>query len=929
MHDPSSAIAVTTRRPQGELAPAVRPTDPFKSAKDQTRTRHARPLTRRLPIVIALIIALVATGIAWTAYVRIDDAAVGAANARLSASAHDVGDMLQSVLRRAQRGIEPVAATPAVIAMFSHGRSADSVAAQHLLDSLLHRSPAALAMSLWDRTGRLRLVSGPRDAALASRPLTGAAVNDWGSLIGRLVARGDTATYSVAAPARVGADTVGYLVVTGRLADASSGPAISKLVGQDVRLMLTNQNGDVWSNLGSMVARPMRGPMPRPGAVYTASDARQRIAGAARVGTTPWLVWLEAPLDATRAPAHQFLIDIIGIALVFVVIGGVAAWLIIRASTRPVLELTDAATRLSHGEYGLRVGVHSENELGVLAGAFNTMAERVQIATDELTARAHVLERRNRDLHESELRYRQLVDQSPDAIIVHRDGNILFASAVAARLVGADDPMALVRRPLLDLVYAPDRTEAERRLLGAVDATGATGAGSLTQLRFQRADGKDVVVEVSTVSVLFDGKPAVQTLARDVSERRALEEQFRQSQKMEAVGRLAGGIAHDFNNLLTVIHTYAELALSATPEGDERRDDLEEIRRAAVSAARLTRQMLAFSRKQVLAPRKIDVNDAINGLTGMMQRVIGDHVKVSTDLRPNLGHIWADAGQLEQVLVNLAVNARDAMPNGGMLRIETANATLHEGYSSHEGHPIPAGDYILLAVSDSGIGMTREVQARIFEPFFTTKQAGQGTGLGLSTVYGIVRQSGGYIWVYSEPGQGTCFKIYFPRHVGDDAAPQQPAQDRIVATTRSAELLLVEDEPLVRGAVRKILEKAGYTLTAVDSAPAAIAEFSARHGRFDLVITDMVMPGMSGAELIRELRERNPDLRAIIMSGYSEELTLRETVLPANAVYLEKPISPNDLTSCVNELLGRGEPAVAQRPLYPASTPAGTRPQRV
>jgi two-component system, cell cycle sensor histidine kinase and response regulator CckA len=926
MHDPSSAIAVTPRRSPSELAPAGQPTDPFQSAKGHTRTKHARPLTRRLPIVIAAIIALVATGIAWTAYVRIDETGVDAANARLSASAHDVSDMLQTVLRRAQHGVEPIAATPAVVAMFSHGTSADSVAAQHLLDSLRHRSAAVVAMALWDRAGRLRLVSGPRDAALASRPTVGAGAGDWGSLIGRLVPRGDTATYSVAAPSRVGAETIGYFVVTGRLADASSGPAIGKLVGQDVRLMLTNENGDVWSNLGSIVARPMHGPMPKPGAVYTATDARERIAGAARVGTTPWLVWLEAPLDATRAPAHRFLIDIIGIALIFVVIGGVAAWLIIRASTRPVLELTDAAKRLSHGEYALRVGVHSENELGVLAGAFNTMAERVQIATDELTARAHVLERRNRDLHESELRYRQLVDQSPDAIIVHRDGHILFASAVAARLVGADDPVTLIRRPLLDLVYEADRTEAERRLLGPGEPT---GAASLTQLRFQRADGKDVVVEVSTVSVLFDGKPAVQTLARDVSERRQLEEQFRQSQKMEAVGRLAGGIAHDFNNLLTVIHTYAELALSATPEADERREDLEEIRRAAVSAARLTRQMLAFSRKQVLAPRKIDVNDAITGLTGMMQRVIGDNVKVSTDLRPNLGHIWADAGQLEQVLVNLAVNARDAMPKGGMLRIETANATLHEGYSSHEGYPIPAGDYILLAVSDSGIGMSREVQARIFEPFFTTKQPGQGTGLGLSTVYGIVRQSGGYIWVYSEPGQGTCFKIYFPRHVGEDAALVEPAKDPIVVTTHAAELLLVEDEPLVRGAVRKILEKAGYTITAVDSAPAAITEFATRHGRFDLVITDMVMPGMSGAELIRELRERNPELRAIIMSGYSEELTRHETVLPANAVYLEKPISPNDLMTCVNDLLGGGEPPVAQRALYQAPNPGGSRVQRV
>ena len=344
----------------------------------------------------------------------------------------------------------------------------------------------------------------------------------------------------------------------------------------------------------------------------------------------------QAPLDATRAPAHRFLIDIIGIALVFVVIGGVAAWLIIRVSTRPVLELTVAAQRLSRGEYALRVGVHSENELGVLAGAFNTMAERVQIATDELTARAQVLERRNRDLHESELRYRQLVDQSPDAIIVHRDGNILFASAVAARLVGADDPLTLVQRPLLDLVYSADRSEAERRLLGAAEPT---GAGSLTQLRFQRADGKDVVVEVSTAAVLFDGKPAIQTLARDVTERRQLEEQLRQSQKMEAVGRLAGGVAHDFNNLLTVILGYAEFALATTAEPTIRAAQTS--RRSAAPAERaagLTRQLLAFSRKQVLAPRMIDLNDAIIGdRRACCSALIGEDIELITELRPDLG----------------------------------------------------------------------------------------------------------------------------------------------------------------------------------------------------------------------------------------------------------------------------------------------------
>jgi two-component system, cell cycle sensor histidine kinase and response regulator CckA len=290
-------------------------------------------------------------------------------------------------------------------------------------------------------------------------------------------------------------------------------------------------------------------------------------------------------------------------------------------------------------------------------------------------------------------------------------------------------------------------------------------------------------------------------------------------------------------------------------------------------------------------------------MTGMLERVLGDHVEVVTQLSPELGPIWADAGQLEQVLVNLAVNARDAMPNGGTLRIETGERRLDDGTDGHR-HFIPAGRYVMLAVSDTGAGMTEEIKAKIFEPFFTTKGVGEGTGLGLATVYGIVKQSGGYIWVYSEPGRGSTFKLYFPLYTGSETGIPEATGEYQIPAAEAATILLVEDDSMVRHAVRRILDRSPHTIFEAASAREAIAQFNEKRGRVDLVITDMVMPNMTGGELIRELRERNPQLRAIIMSGYSEEATTREWRLPPNSVFVEKPISPSKLLRCVAEALG-------------------------
>jgi CheY-like chemotaxis protein len=373
---------------------------------------------------------------------------------------------------------------------------------------------------------------------------------------------------------------------------------------------------------------------------------------------------------------------------------------------------------------------------------------------------------------------------------------------------------------------------------------------------------------------------------------------------MDAVGRLAGGIAHDFNNLLTVISAHAEFAMSAGESAGAVRADIEEIKRATDSAARLTRQLLTFSRKQVLTPSHIDLNEALAGTLGMLKRLIGDDVEVVTVARKELSGIWADPGQIEQVLLNLAVNARDAMPDGGVLRFETANVTIGDGYDGASGSVIPSGDYVMLAVQDTGVGMSEEVRTRVFEPFFTTKQPGRGTGLGLSTVYGIVRQSHGHIWVYSEIGRGTTFKVYFPPHREQrvSAALTTTAEHRMPRLAVHA--LVVEDEPSVRAAVCRTLTTAGFAVTEAPNAARAM-EILAQDRTINLMITDMIMPGKSGADLVVEVGISHPDLPVVIMSGYSEESANKEWRVPDNAVFVEKPASPHELVARIRELLAR------------------------
>jgi two-component system cell cycle sensor histidine kinase/response regulator CckA len=499
-------------------------------------------------------------------------------------------------------------------------------------------------------------------------------------------------------------------------------------------------------------------------------------------------------------------------------------------------------------------------------------------------------------LRASEERYRALIEQAQDAIFVNGlDGTVQEVNRAAERLAGRTRD-ALVGLSFLETLPPEDRERVWDRFAQTLEH------GRLLELlpvRIQKPDGTIVPAEVTASVVEFGGKPHVVGLLRDVSERDALSEQLRLSQKMEAIGQLAGGVAHDFNNLLTAILGYSQLLAADLRGNPEQFMALEEIRKAGERAAGLTRQLLAFSRKQMLEPRILDLNEVVRHIQEMLSRLIGEDIQVRIRLAPDLGSVRADSGQIEQVIMNLAVNARDAMPRGGQLSIETQNADLDDSYAQTHVHVQP-GPYVMLAVSDTGTGMDEETRQRIFEPFFTTKEKGRGTGLGLSTVYGIVKQSGGYIWVYSEPGKGTTFKIYLPR-VPVPAEPLAAAESASLPAGGHETILVVEDEESVRSLTRKTLESRGYTVFEAADGGEAIAIAQAR--RIDLLLTDMVLPGMGGSEISARIHDIRPGVKVLYTSGYTDDLIIRRGLMEQGAAFLEKPFTPNLIARKVREVL--------------------------
>jgi PAS domain S-box-containing protein len=497
----------------------------------------------------------------------------------------------------------------------------------------------------------------------------------------------------------------------------------------------------------------------------------------------------------------------------------------------------------------------------------------------------------------SEAHYRVLFERNPNPLCVYDRETLAFLAVneVAIRHYGYSREEFLAMT-LEDLRLPEDVPRLRRQV-----AMSEEGLVEADESRHRKRDGSIIDVEITRHTLTFAGRPAALAMALDITKRKSLESQLLQAQKMEAVGRLAGGIAHDFNNLLTVIFASSDLMLKYLNADDPHRPDVEEIRKAADRAAALTRQLLAFSRQQLLVPQVLDLNALVANLERMLQRVIGEDVEFRTALAPALGAVRADPGELERVIMNLVVNARDAMPQGGMLTIETADAELG-GLDAQEHLPVQPGRYVMLAVSDTGVGMDAAIKAHVFEPFFTTKEKGKGTGLGLATVYGIVKQSGGYIWVYSEPGRGTTFKIYLPR-VEAEAEPLAPRSEPPASLRGSETVLLVEDEEAVRNLTRKVLETHGYAVLPAAGGQEALRLASEYDGPIHLLLTDVVMPTMSGRELAGRLASVREETKVLYVSGYTDDTIVHHGVLEPGIAFLQKPFTPEALVRKLREVL--------------------------
>ena len=515
---------------------------------------------------------------------------------------------------------------------------------------------------------------------------------------------------------------------------------------------------------------------------------------------------------------------------------------------------------------------------------------------------AHIalaIERRRSEeaLRKSEAVFRLLFSRNPLPTWVMDDDTLQFIQVndAAVRQYGFTLE-EFCRMSMFDL--RPEEQQAPPEAPARNDAASGPFEGLC---KHRKKDGKVFEVEMISHQFEYSGRRVRLVVAQDISERHLLEQQLRQAQKMEAVGRLAGGVAHDFNNLLMVIKGHTELLMNALPPADRMSRKVSQIDRAADRATALTKQLLAFSRMQVLQPRVMNLNGVVEDMGKLLPRLIGEDVELRIRTAPDLGTIRADASQMEQIIMNLAVNSRDAMPTGGRLIIETSNADLDRTYNST--HPIvKPGRYVLLAVSDTGMGMDAETQTHIFEPFFTTKEAGKGTGLGLATVYGVVKQSGGFIWVYSEVGKGTSFKIYLPRVEQPEDKGSIPLA--FAEAPRGTEtILLAEDEQDVREVAREFLESGGYTVIEAVNGAEALRLATEHMATIDLLVTDMVMPGMTGRELAGRLQQQHSGIGAVYMSGYSEQTAAETAQADANMRLLTKPFSRGSILRAVRDAL--------------------------
>ncbi len=537
--------------------------------------------------------------------------------------------------------------------------------------------------------------------------------------------------------------------------------------------------------------------------------------------------------------------------------------------------------------------------LAIFYGSTNESARKLN--RDRMLLVEQISERKRAEhaLRESEKRYRRLVEVSPYAIFIIRRHRIVFMNQACYRLLKATSPDQIIGRSPFDF-FDPDDDPAAidrfRRALGEGQTL------PLSERRVLCLDGTVITAELAICPLTDCTSAGMQVILHDITERKRLEEQVRQSQKMEAVGQLAGGIAHDFNNMLTIIAGHGDLLAEDAALTEAQRRSIEQIRQACMRASSLTAQLLTFGRRQLLRSKVLNLNEVVADMEAMLRPLVGEHIDLVTILSPSAGYVRADLNQIEQALINLAMNARDAMPDGGTLTIETGDCDLDEDGIARQRLDIRPGPYVSLRVTDTGVGMDEHILSRIFEPFFTTKPKGKGTGLGLSTVYGIMKQSGGGITVRSRPGQGTTFVLYLPR-VEAPISAAFPERESSGAFEGTETVLVAEDEPGVRSLVRDTLRLKGYTVLEAGNGAEALALADRWSGPIHLLLTDVVMPQMNGRELSERLVERRPGLKVLFMSGYADDAVFRHGVIAEDLQSIQKPFTPSALAGKVRTVL--------------------------